>query len=155
MNDPFAARLRQAAVSMLPVGAFLRRDRGAALFITDAPRRGVMPDWAKAGFLCESRGGLAFLTPASVWLDMLAAQYPEPPDDFCAAFQRFIGVPDAAVLKLFVMGMKQLDGAPHDPAFERKLRQAAAIALREHRSGGGLYACALLKFRITKKECAI
>ena len=40
--------LRQAAADALPEGAFLRRDRGDALFVTNAP--GLCPgaDWATA-----------------------------------------------------------------------------------------------------------
>ena len=40
MND-FAAELRRAAQQLLPPGAFLRRDRGEALYVSDAPGHGV------------------------------------------------------------------------------------------------------------------
>ena len=49
--------LRQAAAAALPRGAFLRRDRGEALFVTDAPRQRPEADWpgiaarlARSGF---------------------------------------------------------------------------------------------------------
>ena len=147
MADAFAAALRAAARAALPSGAFLRRDRGEALYVTDAPRRQSPEAWLDAvraaGFECRIEGGLACLTPGAVWLQRLEAAYPEPPDAFCAAFRRFEGPPDAEALRLFAMAMKPLDGGAPDPMYEKKLRQRAAVALRRHETGGGLYACAL------------
>ena len=152
MNDPFAIRLRETVKAALPTGAFLRRDRGDALFITDAPRRGVNPDWASLGFACGTRDGLAFLTPDSRWLSMLEAEYAAPPDHLSHTLARFRGEPSPTALCLFAMGMKRLEGGPWDSAFERRLRQTAAEALRNHENCGGLYACALLRFRIEKER---
>ena len=40
--DAEYARLKDAALAALrPCGAFVRADRGGALFVSDAPRRGV------------------------------------------------------------------------------------------------------------------
>ena len=150
MNS-FAAEIRYAARALLPPGAFLRRDRGDALYVTDAPRRGADADWGGAGFLCRTEDGLAYLTPGPRWLSQLEARYPEPPDPLCASFVRFTGEPDAEVLRLFARAVKQLDGGV-DPHFNRQLRQCAAARLREHRSGGGLYACALANHLIEKER---
>lgn len=139
MND-FAMEMRRAAQALLPKGAFLRRDRGDALYVTDAPRRGAEIDWGAAGFLCREEGGLACLTPGPAWLERLAARYPEPPDFLCASLRRVDGDPDEATLRLFARIMKALDGGPVDPNCEKALRQRAAVCLREKR-GGGLYAC--------------
>lgn len=152
MSDPFALRLRAAAQSALPPGAFLRRDRGDALFVTDAPRRGANPDWTAPGFHCACQGGLARLTPGPDWLSALEDEYPAPPDPFCAAFVRFRGMPGPGALRLFALGMKILDGGPYDPAFDRRLRQTAAETLRNHASGGGLYACALIRYIIERER---
>lgn len=155
MND-LAARLRQAARERLPEGAFLRRDRGAALFATDAPRcqpdGGWVASLAEAGFVCAIDGGLARLTPGASWLSRLEAAHPAPPDFLCETMLRFAGRPsDARALALFALGARALDGG--DPieaaAFDRGLRRHAAAALRENNQyGGGLYACALLKHLI-------
>ena len=119
MNS-FAARVREAAAAILPDGAFLKRDRGDALFVTDAPRRRPDADWAErfaaAGFVCEITGGLARLTPGQRWLDALEARCPEPPDMFCASLARFAGrEADPAALRLFAAGLRLLDGGrdPH------------------------------------------
>ncbi len=151
MND-FARALRDAARAPLPEGAFLRRDRGDALYVTDAPLRGRAVDWAAAGFICRETAGLARLTPAAAWLQRLEARCPEPPDPLCRAFRRFSGEPDADALRLFARAMKQLDGGERDPRYSRDLRQRAAVCLREHTPGGGLYACALANYMIEKER---
>ena len=148
MTDPFAARIREAARSALPPVAFLKRDRGEALFISDAPRWNDSPDWPAAGFLCEIRDGLARLTPDARWLSSLEAEYDGPPDHLSATLTQFRGTPSPKALCLFALGMKMLDGGSFDPAFDRQLRQTAAAALRRHENCGGLYACALLRYRI-------
>ena len=150
MND-LARELRAAAASLLPEGAFLRRDRGDALFVTDAPRRGTVPDGAAMGFICDMKDGLARLTPGPEWLERLEARHPDPPDPLCASLRRFHGPPDRDTLRLFAAGAKLLDGAPNDPTYARRVRQAAAVALREHRGGGGLYACGLILHFIEKE----
>ena len=148
--------LRAAATAALPPGAFLRRDRGDALFITDAPRIDPGADRAvrlnAAGFTCAGSGGLLRLWPAEIWLTRLEAATPDPPDDLCRGLFRFRGkAPDGASLKLFALGMRCLDGGEGATRFDRLLRQRAAQCLRENAMnpddptrGGGLYACALL-----------
>ena len=151
-----AQMLRTAAAAALPGGAFLRRDRGDALFVTDAPRLGDRMDWAgplfEAGFYCAVSGGLLRLWPAGIWLSRLEAACPEPPDDLCQSLSLFRGRdPDGESLKLFAFGLRCLDGGDGAARFDRKLRQRAAACLRlnamnpsEPTLGGGLYACALL-----------
>ena len=157
MSNPFADELRSAAALRLPEGAFLRRDRGDALYATDAPRRAPDADWQgrfeAAGFECAVAGGLARLTPGERWLQALAARYPEPPDLFCASLARFDGGgPGPEALRLFAMGVKALEGAGDPAAFDRALRQRAAQCLRDARqSGAGLYACALLDHLIERE----
>ena len=152
MSDPLVAAMRRAIQNVLPRGAFLRRDRGEALFVTDASRRGAAIDWASIGFIRESRDGLDHLTPAPKWLGALEAEYPEPPDPLCAAFQRFNGKPGPEALRLFAAGMKAMDAGQRDASYDRRLRQLAAVTLREHQSGGGLYACALVRYRMEKER---
>ena len=146
--------LRASARAALPPGAFLRRDRGDTLFVTNAPRLRPDVDWAgalaRAGFDCASRGGLTVLRPGAAWLQRLEAGHPTPPDTFCAGFARFAGLaPEPESLRLFALGARILDGEPDDGRFERDLRRRAAVCLRLSASpsnlrGGGLYACALL-----------
>lgn len=151
MND-FAAELRFAAARRLPNGAFLHRDRGDALYVTNAPRFDADVDWSATGFAWREADGLVYLTPGPAWLMRLESRYPDPPDPLCAAFRRFTGEVDADALRLFARAMKRLDGGPDDARFSRDLRQRAAVCLREHRSGGGLYACALANHLIEKER---
>ena len=151
MNS-FAGAIRAAARALLPEGAFLRRDRGGALYVTDAPRFGKAVDWAGAGLICREDGRLAFLTPGPVWLRRLEDLYPEPPDHLCAMLRRFGGPPDDAALELFAAGVKLLDGEARDAGYDRRLRQRAAVCLREHLPGGGLYACALVGHLMDKER---
>ena len=151
MNDPFVRRLRAAAASALPPGAFLRRDRGDALFVTDAARRGASIGWAALGFLCDTRDGLERLTPDARWLRALAEAHPLPPDHLTATLSGYDGPIPTDTLKLFARGCKRLEGAP-DPGWDKALRQHIARALREHRNDGGLYACALLRYNTVLKD---
>lgn len=146
--------LREAARSALPAGAFLRRDRGEALFATDAPRLRPDADWpealARTGFACELRDGLALISPGPKWLAALERAWPAAPDDLCRSLARFAGLePDGESLRLFALGARQLDGEGESARFERRLRQRAAECLRlnahsNQTRGGGLYACALM-----------
>ncbi len=131
--------LRAAATAALPPGAFLRRDRGDALFITNAPRIDPRTDRAallrEAGFTCVGSGGLLRLWPAGIWLTRLEAATPDPPDDLCRSLIRFRGIsPDGASLKLFALGLRCLDGGEGATRFDRLLRQRAAQCLRENRA---------------------
>ena len=131
--------LRAAARAALPEGAFLRRDRGDALFVTDAPRIGPRADWslalAEAGFLCAGTDGLLRLWPDAGWLTRLEQACPDPPDDLCRSLLRFRGLsPDGAGLKLFALGLRCLDGGEGAARFDRLLRQRAAQCLRERRA---------------------
>lgn len=151
--------LRNAARVALPEGAFLRRDRGEALFVTDAPRIAASVPWqdalAEAGFLIEERGGLAFLTPGPGWLGGLEAEYHAPLDEFCRGFIRFAGRKiEPESLALFALGARILDGGADEGRFDRRLRQRAAVCMRDKSTscGGGLYACALLDYLIKEES---
>ena len=121
--------LRALAVAQLPEGAFLRRDRGAALFVTNAPAKGWQGEID--GFSVENDGALAHLTPDAQ--TMQACDF--EPDRLALELERFKGASDEAVA-IFAACMKCAD-APDEATFEkcdRLLRQAAAKAMR---SGGG------------------
>ena len=156
MNDSLIRALRDAAAAPLPDGAFLRRDRGDALFITDAPRRCPEANWPSlmegTGFVCKVENGLMRLWPDESWLSRLEDAHPDPPDDLCAGLLRFRGLaPEPESLALFTLGARCLDGDGNTARFDRLLRQRTAVCLRLNRTrpmdpphGGGLYACALI-----------
>lgn len=148
-----ARELRGAARSVLPAGAFLRRDRGCALFVSDAPRlcppAQLAEALADAGFVHEIGDGLVRLWPGPDWLTGFEARFPEPPDAFCASLVRFRGLrAEPESLELFALAARIMEGEPNG-GFERRLRQRAAECLRMNAMnrtsihGGGLYACAL------------
>ena len=147
-------QLRASARAALPPRAFLRRDRGGALFVTNAPA--FDPALREIpGFTAERRGTLLHLLPDANWIARWERRFPEPPNDLCAKLQRFRGMtPDRENLLLFVQGAKLLDAnaTPEEfAAYDRRLRQCAATALRGG-CGGGLYAAALIDFLWTNKE---
>ena len=147
-------QLRAMARAALPPRAFLRRDRGEALFVTNAPA--FDPALREIpGFIVERRGGLLYLLPDNLWLARWERRAPEPPDDLCAKLYRFRGeAPDRDNLLLFARGLKLLDGGatPEDiAAYDRSLRQRAAMALRGG-CGGGLYAASLIAHQLNGKE---
>ena len=147
-------QLRAMARAALPPRAFLRRDRGEALFVTNAPA--FNPTLLEIpGFTVERRGGLMYLLPDAGWLARWERRFPEPPDDLCAKLQRFRGEdPDRENLLLFARGLKLLDGGAtpgNIAAYDRAVRQRAAVALRGG-CGGGLYAAALINHRLNEME---
>ena len=146
--------LRASARAMLPPRAFLRRDRGDALFVTNAPA--FDPALRELpGFTAERRGGLLFLLPDAAQLTRFERRHPEPPDGLCAGLARFRGTaPDRENLTLFARGAKLLDvGANPENiiAYDRAVRQRAALALRGG-CGGGLYAAAILNHQLNEME---
>jgi hypothetical protein len=130
--------LRDRVAAELPAGAFLRRDRGDALYITDAPRLG----WAGVipGFDVAVRGGIARIIPRAE----LMGECDFEPDALARELERFRDLPPDCV-KLFSLGIKVLEspGEVRIAEYDRRIRQAAAVALRSGGSGG-LYACALV-----------
>ena len=157
MND-WGGLLRRAVKEVLPPGAFLKRDRGDALFVTDAPRHLPNADWTslleEEGFTCTAKGDLLALRPMALWMQRLEAEFDTsgPPDDLCRSLLRYRGhIVQPENLRLFVAGTRILDGEMNDGTYEKSLRQQAALCLRYDRlepsivpRGGGLYACALL-----------
>ncbi len=142
------SRLRDAARQALPEGAFLRRDRGEGLFVTDAPARDPGGGWREklieAGFLVEVTGGLARLTPGAKWLAALEARFPRPPSPFCETLFRFAGLPpEEESLALFALGVKAREAPEATARFDRRLRQRAAECLRLNGTdaGNGVSAC--------------
>lgn len=129
--------LRAMAEEALPEGAFLRRDRGEALYVTNAPAKGW--NGSVAGFEVRISGQLAFLTPDAD--TMQSCGY--GPDRLASEISRLRGASPEA-LRLFAACMKCVE-APETGLFEkcdRAVRQAAAAALRCG-GGEGLYYCAL------------
>lgn len=144
--------MRARARAALPERAFLRRDRGDCLLVTNAP----VFDSAFAGvpgFICFRRGTLACLLPDESWIER--CERARPTDFLSETLLRFRGQrPDAEGLRLFAAGAKLLDGgaAAELAAYDQKLRQRAACALRGGCNGGGLYASALLNAQLRKGE---
>lgn len=145
--------MREAILPHLPPKAFLKRDRGESLLVTNAPvfdpNLNNIP-----GFILESQGSILRILPDGSWLVRLEQQSPEPPDHFSRTLLRFRGMqPDRDSLRIFVQGAKLLDGG-YTPtpaeiaAYDRALRQRCAEALRGVACGGGLYASAILLAKI-------
>ena len=146
--DDMLRQMRAQLRSQLPPRAFLKRDRGDSLFVSNAPA--IDPSFSGAvGFTCTHRGQLAFFLPDESRLARLEACHRQPPDTLSASLARFRGADVAhETLVLFAQGVKLLDqkNAPEADiaAFDRALRQTAAVALRGGISGGGLYALSLI-----------
>lgn len=144
-------RMRDDLRKALPPHAFLRRDRGEYLFITNAPVfTGELP--ALPGFIAELRGCLLAILPDGGWAQELE-MCSEPPDQLSQSLMRFRGMEaDRAGLMLLGQGWKLMDMAAASDAnmnaeiqaYDRALRRHAALALRGACCGGGLYAGALL-----------
>lgn len=144
------ARLR----GCLPPRAFLKRDRGDALFVSNVPA--IDPGFSGApGFTCTRRGQLMAFLPDASWLTRFEARR-QPPDGFCASLTRFCGAPVAReTILLFTHGAKllELKDAPDAEiaAYDRAVRQLVAVALRGGMDGGGLYALSLIDHMLDLK----
>ena len=145
--------MRDAIQPHLPPKAFLKRDRGEGLLVTNAPVFDPNFDLIP-GFILERQGSLLRILPDESWIIRMEEAYPEPPDFFSRTLMRFRGeLPDRQNLLLCVQGLKLMDAgnAPtcvEISAYDRTLRQRAAQALRGGASGAGLYAAALIHMQI-------
>lgn len=129
--------MREYVASCLPEGAFLRRDRGGAMYVTNAPAKGWRGDIP--GFVVETDGALAHITPDADTMRKCGYEG----DALARELGRFRGASEEA-LRIFAACMKCAE-APDGAAYEkcdRLVRQAAAVALRKG-GGEGLYYCAL------------
>ena len=135
-------RLRAQLRPLLPERAFLKRDRGDALLITNA--LGLAPEQLP-GCILKRRGMLLCILPDAQWVAEYENTISEPPDHLSRTLLRFRGVEaDLNNLDLFARIAKLMDAQPSPgeiEACDRTLRSRAALALRGG-CGGGLYACA-------------
>jgi len=149
MQSELAACMRATIRAALPERAFLRRDRGRALYITNAPA--FDPDvCAVEGFQVRRQDGLALIHPEPTWMSELEDAFPRATSDLSATLLRFRGwAATTEALELFCAGIKLQEMGKSAPeaeieAFDRALRQMAARALRGGIAPGGLYALSLL-----------
>lgn len=153
-DDGLLREMRAALRAQLPPGASLKRDRGEALFVAVARPSDPIPRTVP-GFLSERRGALTAFLPDASWIERLERRHPNPPDSLSASLLRFRGqTPDRANLILFAQGLKLTDArasAPERAAYDRALRQRAAVALRGG-CGGGLYAAALIDSQFNERK---
>ena len=142
------AAMRGEIAAMLPERAFLRRDRGDALFVTNAPAFADVNALAErlslAGWRVRARGGLLAISPGAERIDQFERARPEPPDFLTRSLKRLCGLPVCGeALAVFAEGLRR---AEHGDAedYDRRVRQLAALCLR--RSCGGAYACAVILY---------
>ena len=144
------SQLREILQPLLPERAFLRRARGDATFITNAPMFAEIP-LESHGFICEHQGKLMTISPGVEFITDFEQNHPDPPDFFCQSLLRFCGQPpcDEAV-KLFSVGVRLLEHADENESrqYDQRVRNLAAVCLRENL--GGAYGCALLAHHILK-----
>ena len=153
-NEPLILRLRTKLRKVLPAEAFLQRDRGDALFVTDALRRGFVPE-ELPDCIFKQKGGLLYILPSAEMLADFESAFAQPEGDLSRSLYRFCGrSANEENLCLFAKGLK-LQEKPdlrQLSLFEREIRQRAAYTLRTKGTGGGLYALALLLEQIERNE---
>ena len=109
-------------------GAFLRRDRGDALYITNSPAKGKEVDIP--GFSVESDGKIARISIRSDHLETFARQMEFSEDILSRELSHFCGGNDDSAT-LFAEMIKTMENPPGADIFalEKRLRQTAAAAL--------------------------
>lgn len=146
-EDRLTEQMRRAIVPHLPERAFLRRDRGEGLFISNAPVF-MQAETAIPGFDVDVLGQLIRIRPDKSWIALVEKR--TPADFFSQSLLRFRGVePGAEAMALFCTGCKLIDAGAgvsngEIAVFDRNVRHLAAKALRGGTNGGGLYALSLL-----------
>ena len=151
MND-LPALLRERLRPLLPERAFLRRARGDATFITNAPQWADVSLEAR-GFRCAQQGALLLISPGPQLLTDCEMNHPDPPDFLCRTLLRFRGQPPCEeAIDLFAVGARLLEHADENEArlYDHRVRSLAAVCLRKNL--GGAYGCALLAHHILKGE---
>ena len=144
------AQLRTMLRPLLPECAFLRRARGDAAFITNAPRFAEL-SLDGQDFCCTLQDGLMTISPGAQFITDFELNHPAPPDFFCQSLLRFRGQPPCEdALKLFAVGVRLLECADANEIrqYDHRVRSLAAVCLRENL--GGAYSCALLAHHILK-----
>lgn len=126
MYDP----LKERAKACLPPGAFLKLDRGDALYVANVPPAG-------GDFRAETHGRLLFLYLTQALLPVLEKSFAAPAQDllyrdFCRFQNRPVSESELVAAGNFLK--RRLMGLPCE---EKPLRQTAAFCLRTH-TGGAL-----------------
>ena len=128
-------------------GAFLRCDRGEALYITNAAVRSEkVIDWAAAGFDARMQGKMTFLVPKDEWMQSFAEWLcPQVKDAYLQKnlANADFGLVEEADRRLWVEGIKQLEMRTNTD-YEKAVRQRAAVCLRTKSGGGTIRVCALI-----------
>lgn len=122
-----------------------RVDRGGALYLGAAP----LP-----GFDAEARGALYALTPGTALIDAFAhwARQRAAGDTLAASLSGLQGGKEDG-MPLLLEGIKLLELPAAEGAlwaYEKRVRQSAAVCLRQ-RSGGGLLAMCAMCLAIARK----
>ena len=146
------SQLREILRPLLPERAFLRRARGDASFITNAPMfANTNPELP--GFHCTLQKGLLSISPGADFISEFEMNHPTPPDFLCETLVRFRGQPPCEEsIQLFAVGVRLLEHADENEIrlYDHRVRNLAAVCLRKNH--GGAYACALLAHCILKGE---
>lgn len=142
--------VREAALELLDgvKGAFLRCDRGNALYVTNAPMRTEQKiDWKAAGFRVREERGLAFLSPDDQWTDRIyewALEHVRMSLSEESIARASFGNTEEDDRRLFTEGIKRLEMKGSAEEYDRLVRQRAAVCLRKKQGGGTLPVCALM-----------
>ncbi len=141
--------LRSAAQQRLADirGAFLRCDRGEALYITNAAVRSEkVIDWAAAGFDAHMNGKMTFLVPKDEWIESFEEWLcPQVKDAYLqkSLANADFGSIEEADRMLWIEGIKQLEMRTNTD-YEKAVRQRAAVCLRTKSGGETISVCALI-----------
>lgn len=125
-------------------GAFLKRDNADALYVTNA-REIKLND----NYCAVKSGALTRIYPT----DKMLLTYKSSGDELSDTLKSMASAPICkAARALFIEGVKLLEApdAARIALLERKLRMAAAVALRKD-GGGGLWQCALVLSDIRRR----
>ena len=140
--------IRDMVAGFIPRGAFLRRDRGRALYVTDAPAKGGLGCMAR--FFAETDGVIAHIYIVPQTMEDIAGELELSDDALSEELKRFRGgSPEAAALFSDILKDLEAPAGADITGLDRRLRQAAAVALRAG-GGQGLYFCARALAKLKK-----
>ena len=143
----YVSALRKQVQNCFPEGTSLKCAKGDALYFVRMQVNAASPETETAlnalGFtIKDSPNGLLLCPNAQMVLDF--EQTHAPVDFFTQSLERFRNTPvSEAGLRLFTEGLQLIEQpeASRIQTYIRKVREAAAVALRTQK-GGGIYASA-------------
>lgn len=163
MTESHPLRLAAARALRQEERAFLRTDRGSALYVSDLPRRGAVLEPILRALDAQDfdsciQNGLLFITPRAAWISRLDEWVrPFVPADeqlrlLDRLAERAVSREDFSLWLTAVKLLERGNAEDDQAALDKRLRKQAAVCLRQKQNGGALAAARALWLYVNRSE---